>query len=329
MYEKDYRTFLKAQNATSGFRRKVFDALTLTFRSYFEFEYAGKWEDLSLRAITEWDDLDEPGSGVSYSTTKIGYAAIISHLTSQIPPSKIHFNHRVSNIDYSGEKTKITFVDGTVVNDVDYVIVTSAIGHLKKFARKMFTPQLPKRKLKAIDKIGMGTSAKIFLEYSDISWADNCLAPLPVAGCHDRKELGPIESEFNTFQKVPWAPNLFMGWIAGHGPGKIDLATDEELSGTLTRLFRDLYKNETIPEPTSIIRTKWTQNDLFGGSYSYVSYGQAQSRIHHSDMSIPVRKNGKIRIQFAGEATHHRIFQTAVGAFLSGRREADRVLSNF
>jgi hypothetical protein len=120
-----------------------------------------------------------------------------------------------------------------------------------------------------------------------------------------------------------------MGWIAGHGPGKIDLATDEELSGTLTRLFRDLYKNETIPEPTSIIRTKWTQNDLFGGSYSYVSYGQAQSRIHHSDMSIPVRKNGKIRIQFAGEATHHRIFQTAVGAFLSGRREADRVLSNF
>uniref|UniRef100_A0AC34QFB1 Amine oxidase domain-containing protein n=1 Tax=Panagrolaimus sp. JU765 TaxID=591449 RepID=A0AC34QFB1_9BILA len=43
---------------------------------------------------------------------------------------------------------------------------------------------------------------------------------------------------------------------------------------------------------------------------------------------IPVRQNNKIRIQFAGEGTHHRIFQTCVGAFLSGRREADRVLSS-
>jgi spermine oxidase len=119
-----------------------------------------------------------------------------------------------------------------------------------------------------------------------------------------------------------------MGWIAGYGPEKVDKLSDEELSKILTQLFRDIYRNSSIPEPTAIIRQKWTTNDLFGGSYSYVSYGQAQSRIRHSDMSIPVRKNGKIRIQFAGEATHHRIFQTAVGAFLSGRRESDRILDD-
>uniref|UniRef100_A0A914XTM9 Amine oxidase domain-containing protein n=1 Tax=Panagrolaimus superbus TaxID=310955 RepID=A0A914XTM9_9BILA len=255
MYEKDYAQFLKIQNATTGFRRKLFDSLTLTYRSYFEFEYAAKWEDLSLRAITEWDDLDEPGNGVSYSTTKIGYAAIISHLTSQIPPSKLHLNHRIANIDFSGEKTKLTLVDGTVIDEeFDYVIVTSAMGHLKKFARKLFTPQLPKRLLNAIDKIGMGTSAKIFLEYSDTTWMDSFLSPLPVAGCQGRKELGTIESEFNTFQKVPWAPNLFMGWIAGHGPEKVDAISDEELSKIVTQLFRDIYRNESIPEPTAIIR---------------------------------------------------------------------------
>uniref|UniRef100_A0A914PIG0 Amine oxidase domain-containing protein n=1 Tax=Panagrolaimus davidi TaxID=227884 RepID=A0A914PIG0_9BILA len=58
------------------------------------------------------------------------------------------------------------------------------------------------------------------------------------------------------------------------------------------------------------------------------SYEQAQAGIRHSDLSIPIIHNGKIRIQFAGEATHDRIFQTAVGAFLSGRRESDRILND-
>jgi len=191
----------------------------------------------------------------------------------------------------------------------------------------MFTPQLPQRKLKAIDKIGMGTSAKIFLEFPDMSWRkDEIVTPLPVAGCLGRKVLDPIEEEFNTFQPISWAPNVLMTWIAGHGPRKVDNLSDEELSNVITKLLRDIHANDSIPAPTKIIRMKWTHNDLFGGSYSFVTYEQAQAGIKHADMSIPVRKDGKIRVQFAGEGTHHRIFQTCVGAFLSGRREADRIL---
>ncbi|KAE9548427.1 hypothetical protein FO519_008365 [Halicephalobus sp. NKZ332] len=281
---------------------------------------------LSLRAIAEWDDLGEVG--VSYMTDKMGYKAIIDHLRSKIPDSKIHFNHRVANIDFSGPETILTFTDGKKIGGFDYVIVTSSIGHLKKFARKMFTPALPKRKLKAIDKIGMGTSAKIFFEFPDMSWKkEEIFTPLPISGCLGRKQLDPIEEEFNTFQSVPWAPNILMTWIAGHGPRKIDNIDDEELSKIVVNLLRDVYSNDSIPFPTKIIRNKWTHNDLFGGSYSFVTFEQAQARIKHSDMSIPVKKDGKIRIQFAGEGTHHRIFQTCVGAFLSGRREADRIVS--
>uniref|UniRef100_A0AC35GFI3 Amine oxidase domain-containing protein n=1 Tax=Panagrolaimus sp. PS1159 TaxID=55785 RepID=A0AC35GFI3_9BILA len=324
MYDKDYTKFLIIQNATMGFRRNVFDSLTRLYQSQFEFEYAAKWEDLSLRAMTDWDDLG--GDGASYSTTKIGYTAILSYLTSKIPSSKIHLNHRISHINYLGEKTKLMLTTGTLINDdFDYVIVTSALGHLKKFAHKMFTPQLPKRIMNAIEKIGMGTSSKIFLVYSDSTWMDTFLSPLPVPDCFGRKG---IESEFNTFQKVPWAPNIYMGWIAGDAPEKVDKLSDQELSKILTQLFRDIYRNYSIPEPSTILRQKWTQNDLYGGSYSYVSYEQAQAGIRHSDLSIPIIKNGKIRIQFAGEATHDRIFQTAVGAFLSGRRESDRILND-
>uniref|UniRef100_A0A914P9Z8 Amine oxidase domain-containing protein n=1 Tax=Panagrolaimus davidi TaxID=227884 RepID=A0A914P9Z8_9BILA len=251
-----------------GFRRNVFDSLTRLYQSQFEFEYAAKWEDLSLRALTDWDDLG--GDGVSYSTTKIGYTAILSYLISKIPLSKIYLNHRISNINFLGEKTKLMLANGTLINeDFDYVIVTSALGHLKKFAHKMFTPQLPKRILNAIEKIGMGTSAKIFLVYSDSTWMDTFLSPLPVPDCFGRNAIENIESEFNTFQvknnyslfylkkyfkKVPWAPNIYMGWIAGDAPEKVDKLSDQELSKILTQLFRDIYRNYSIPEPSEILR---------------------------------------------------------------------------
>uniref|UniRef100_A0AC34F574 Amine oxidase domain-containing protein n=1 Tax=Panagrolaimus sp. ES5 TaxID=591445 RepID=A0AC34F574_9BILA len=297
-----------------------------TIKRMYDKDYAN-FLKLSLRTMTEWDVLD--GNDVSYSTTKTGYTAILSYLSSKIPTSKFHLNYRIANINFSGEETKLTLANGTVINEeFNYVIVTTALGHLKKFARKMFIPQLPDRLLKAIDKIGMGTSEKIFLEYSDTTWMDTFLTPLPVPGCQGQNEVGEIEMEFNTFQKVSWTPNVIMAWIAGHGPEKVDKISDKELSKILTKLFQNIYLNTSIPEPLAIIRSKWTQNDLFGGSYSYVSYEQAQSRIRHSDLSIPVIKDGKIRIQFAGEATHHQMFQTAVGALLSGRRESDRIIYN-
>jgi len=263
----------------------------------------------------------------SYNTNKFGFRKIIDHLERKIPVSKVHYGHRVAKIDYSGAKTRITLTTGqTLEQDYEFVIVTTALGHLKKFARKMFKPKLPAKKLEAIDKIGMGTSQKIFFEYTEPFWQNKPIIPLPVAGCGARKELGAIESEFTSFQLVSWAPNLLMAWVAGHGPEKVDHLSDVELAEIVTRLFRDVYRNESLPFPKQILRKKWAQDDLFGGTYSYVSLAQARARIHHSDMSIPVKRNGRVRIQFAGEATHHRIFQTAVGAFLSGRREADRVL---
>uniref|UniRef100_A0A7E4ZVQ7 Amino_oxidase domain-containing protein n=1 Tax=Panagrellus redivivus TaxID=6233 RepID=A0A7E4ZVQ7_PANRE len=326
MFDRDFNAFLKRQNATTGHRRNVFNALTQPYRSYFEFEYAAKWEDLSLRAITEWDDLD--GQLVSYNTDKLGYKAIIDYLRDQIPRENLHFGHRVKNIDYSGAKTVITLENGTTFGGFDFVIVTASLGHLKKYARTLFTPTLPKKKLEAIDKIGLGTSAKVFFEFGEQFWSDDVIIPLPVAGCSGRKAVDAVQQEFTTFHTIPWASNILMAWIAGPGPEIVDVIDDDHLSATVTNLFRSVYQNQSIPAPTKIIRNRWTQNDLFAGSYSYVSYAQAQAKIKHADLSIPVSRNRRPRIQFAGEATHHRIFQTAVGAFLTGRREADRVFDN-
>ncbi|VDM81647.1 unnamed protein product [Strongylus vulgaris] len=90
-----------------------------------------------------------------------------------------------------------------------------------------------------------------------------------------------------------------------------------------------MKNDQSIAPPSEIIRTKLTKNELLLGSYSYMSLAQAQARISHSRLSIPVKHNKRPVVLFAGEATHHRLFQTAIGAYLSGRREADRLLNDW
>jgi hypothetical protein len=70
-----------------------------------------------------------------------------------------------------------------------------------------------------------------------------------------------LEGHFQIFsikwgqlQTVDWAPNVLVGWIAGHGPALADAMEDDELKAVITKLFRDMHLNASIPEPRQIIR---------------------------------------------------------------------------
>lgn len=324
IYKIDYDKFLKNVNASEG-EKNIYDAMSRSFRSYWEFEWASKWGDQSLRNLAEWNDLG--AIGVSYTTNKYGYKKIIDYIKKRIPKEKYKFGIRINKIRYDNTGVYLS-VNGEEMKDkFDHVIVTSSLGHLKIYHKMLFEPMLPRHKQKVIETIGFGSSQKIFFAYTKPFWNSKytSISPLPIKKCNREGDIDEIESELISFQVVNWSPNVLMAWIAGDGPIKMDELSDNELSKRVTKLFRDMFLNETIPYPVKIIRTKWHKNDLYNGSYSYVSKKQAQLKIKHWELSIPVKINGNPRILFAGEATHHRIFETAVGAYLTGRREAERI----
>ncbi|GMS80030.1 hypothetical protein PENTCL1PPCAC_2205, partial [Pristionchus entomophagus] len=330
VYQRDYTTFLKEYNIT-GHRRDIFDALSLTFRSYWEFEWASDWKDQSLRNLADWDD--KGAVGVSYSTNKIGYKAIIEKVASGKGRARLHLNSPIVNIKYDDERGVIlTFSNGTRVDTIyDYVIVTTSLGHLKKYHTKLLTPNIGRFKKRVIEYIGFGGSAKVFFRWANKFWneEDLSLVTLAVKGCNGKEEVDPFDSEITTLQPLEWEPNTLVAWIAGRGPKVFDEMDDGELSFRITDLVRRLLKNETIEAPEIIVRSKLTKNEYLLGSYSYVSVAQARARILHSDLSIPLKFGSHARVLFAGEATHHRLFETAIGAFLSGRREADRLTEDW
>ncbi|CAJ0591723.1 unnamed protein product [Cylicocyclus nassatus] len=327
IYMEDYARFLK-QHKITGARRKVFDALTRSYRSYWEFEWAADWADLSPRVLTEFDQFNNEGE--SFYTNKIGFKAILDYLRKPLSPQMLHFNTTITKIEHSSNGVILTTTNGKIAKRYDYVIVTSSLGHLKKYHHQLFTPPLPRDKVNAIEKIGFGGSCKIFLRWEKPWWNNNShsIAPLPVEGMA-RDVLDPFERELTTLQAMDWDPNTLIAWVAGAGHPIVDDMSDEEFSYRLTKLIRDMKNDQSIAPPSEIIRTKLTKNELLLGSYSYMSLAQAKAKISHSRLSIPVRHNKRPVVLFAGEATHHRLFQTTIGAYLSGRREADRILDDW
>ena len=75
----------------------------------------------------------------------------------------------------------------------------------------------------------------------------------------------------------------------------------------------------SIPDPTSYLNTRWSNDPFSYGSYSYLKVGSTD--YDHDAIAKPVSN----RLFFAGEATCPKYFATTHGAYLSGIREAERI----
>lgn len=78
-----------------------------------------------------------------------------------------------------------------------------------------------------------------------------------------------------------------------------------------------------------VTRSQWGRNPYTRGSYSYVS---AKGSCSDVDVLIEPLEQIKSNIRFpvvcfAGEATHLKHIGTTAGAYLSGVREAERIIS--
>ena len=89
----------------------------------------------------------------------------------------------------------------------------------------------------------------------------------------------------------------------------------EEIMAHLQKVY-----GADIPRPKQFLRTKWDSNEYTYGSYSFVPYG-VKSKAYKL-FEKPVNN----KLFFAGEHTIHAFRATVHGAFLSGIREAKKVM---
>jgi monoamine oxidase len=76
----------------------------------------------------------------------------------------------------------------------------------------------------------------------------------------------------------------------------------------------------SIPNPTRMLRTKWGENVHSFGAYSYATNGTTTEDFD------TLAKTVSNKLFFAGEHTSKEYRGTVHGAYLSGMREADKII---
>ncbi len=236
-----------------------------------------------------------------------GYDCIPEFLAKEID---IQLNERVVKVDYSGQKVIVS--TKSKVYQADYAVVTVPLGVLKKGVIS-FTPQLPAFKQNAIEKIGMNSVNKFFVQWHKQFWDENAFI------FYTPKVKDKYNFFVNTNRLRP-NTNALMTFAYAQAARDSEAQTDEQVINEIMLHLRDIYGSD-IPGPSSFLRTKWFSNPDSYGSYSFTQVGMT-SMNQFDDLASSIDN----RLFFAGEHTHKDFFSTVHGAYLSGIREADKII---
>ncbi|KFZ46235.1 Spermine oxidase, partial [Antrostomus carolinensis] len=219
-------------------------------------------DEVSLSEFGEWTEI--PGA---HHIIPCGFIKIVEILARSIPESVIqlrkpvkciHWNQSVSkeiervadhNSDLPEEgKGSDVFVECEDCEFIpaDHVIVTVSLGVLKKRHESLFHPRLPEEKVMAIEKLGINTTDKIFLEFEEPFWSSECNSIQFV--WEDE-----AESESLTYPEELWYKKIcgfdvlypperyghvLSGWICGEEALIMEKCDDETVAETCTEMLR-------------------------------------------------------------------------------------------
>jgi len=270
--------------------------------AYLEFDTGG---DISKLSSKFFDD-DEAYSGADVIITN-GYDKVTDYLTTGLD---IRLNTRVSSINYANAKVGIT-ANGNKI-EADYVVVSVPLGVLKNNAIS-FSPALPTNKINAISNTNIGNVNKFLLVWNTPFWDTK----LQYIGYTPE-----TKGKFNYFLNIKkFTPsNGLMTFAFGDYATVTESMADSQIISEIMLHLKGIYGN-SIPNPSNFLRTKWGQNINSYGTYSYATNNSTSADFD----TLANEVNNKVF--FAGEHTERDYRGTVHGAYLSGIREADKIIN--
>lgn len=284
------------------------DMLDFLVKSEIAIESSANLNQISLKYFDE----DEAFSG-SDLLLKPGYISLIDGLAQGLD---IRFDQMVREISWSSSGVQVTTTSG--IFDADRVVVTLPLGVLKR-GEIEFSPGLPTAKTAAIAKLRMGVLDKTYFKFPSAFWQTR-EEPVGFIGNVGARSANQIP-EYYTLDQAVEMPILF-GFTAGAQARQFEQLDLSTISAATMTSFRKIF-GSSIPEPEAVMQTRWSSDPYSYGSYPFISVGAKTE--YYDTLARPIDK----RVFFAGDATHRTYPGTVHGAYLSGIREAKRVVKSF
>lgn len=260
--------------------------------------------DASELSCVYYDDGEEFGGGDVLFPD--GYGRLAEALAQGLD---VRLGHVARKIAHGKRQVEVTTERGSFT--AERAIVTLPLGVLRSGSVE-FDPGLPKRKAAAIGRLGMGLLDKLALRFPKVFWTQ------------ETHFLGYVSEEpgrwaaFLNAAKYTGKPVL-LAFNAGSSARRLEKLPDERVVAEAMAVLRKMY-GASVPEPEAWRFTRWASDPYAGGSYSFVAVGASPK--DYEALAEPVGE----RLFFAGEATSREHPATVHGAWLSGEREAQRIL---
>jgi monoamine oxidase len=252
-----------------------------------------------------WDEGFEV-YGYGDSIVRGGFARIAETLSAGLD---IVTGSPVQSIAYG--PTGVRIKTETAEYEAPRAIMTIPLGVLKR-GGVTFVPPLPQDKVDAIARLGVGTLAKVVLDFDTPFWP---------SGSYTFGNPGGAEAGIPCFviSDLPVGGKARLTVLIGGRTGVMVEAMDDVAAARFARDTISRALASPCPEPSAIHRTQWSTDPFAYGAYSFMARGSTPG--DRFALAAPVDDT----LFFAGEATSEMHWATAHGAYLTGLREAARI----
>lgn len=278
-------------------------AVIWAFSAWTEFSSGGPIEDLSAALFNADQGFEAPDVLVTS-----GYDAMLQPLANGL---NILLDQKVSSIAYAADGgVRIETNQGII--EADYCICTVPLGVLKA-GSIAFHPPLPESHSRRIERLGFGSVTKLALKFEEPFWDV------------ETQYFGMITEprgrwnywlNYRSFSQE----NILVGFCVGnYAPIADRMSCDEMIEDALPVLRR--VWGAAVGAPIGALSTNWSADPYALGAYSYPRPGNVKRDYDGLAEGIDGR------LFLAGEHTIFDHAGTTHGAYLSGLRAAESVIS--
>ncbi|XP_065063075.1 lysine-specific histone demethylase 2-like [Rhopilema esculentum] len=242
-----------------------------------------------------------------------GFGSVTEALSKDLD---INLSCEVVAVNYAESQVQVTARSGETFS-ADKVVVAVPLSVLKKGSME-FLPSFPEPKKESISKIGAGVIEKVVMQFKKKFWSDQIetadyFGHIPDS-CEDRG-FGCL------FYDVSGKDSpVLMALLAGDAALKAQKLSDENIVDRCLQTLAKMFPKQTVDKPSKYFVTRWGSEEHIEMTYSYI--GVNASGEDYDVLAETIDE----KIYFAGEATNRQFPQTVTGAFISGLREARKIL---
>ncbi len=240
-----------------------------------------------------------------------GYRPVVEHLADGLD---IHTAQPVLRIEQGPDR--ITVHTSTDTFTGTHAIVTVPLGVLKGDAIEI-DPPLPLAHADAIRRVGFGALEKVALAYEQPVWQVDG-NPTHITIVDAPRPEWPVILDLSTWYGVP----VVVGLATGDHARALAVRPEAARVAALHDTIRAIGGPDT-PDPIASATTSWATDPFLLGCYANIAPGTDPAQ-HVADLAALATPHG--RVLFAGEHTCERGTSTVDSAWITGVREASRLL---